>query len=180
MQIDRLSQKYVSAYRSVLWLFFFLAAFLNHNNNPSTILAWGCHVPGYFYENPPQCGGKQQTKTNHHYTVNVCKSSGQCGVGKKQQQKNKKSFHNDRHIEQSVQHIHNKGLKEENSGACACVTWFKTVWGWCRLKYSCQSSILDRMMNYLRKAAGPCGCTEDTYHPKTCSLPRQQSCMCYL
>lgn len=92
----------------------------------------------------------------------------------------KKSFHNDRHIEQSVQHIHNKGLKEEHSGACACVTWFKTVWGWCRLKYSCQTSILDRMMNYLRKAAGPCGCTEDTYHPKTCSLPCQQSCMCYL
>lgn len=37
------------------------------------------------------------------------------------------------YTEQSVQNIHGKGLKEENSNGYACVTWFATLWdvaGW--------------------------------------------------
>lgn len=52
---------------------------------------------------PPQHGGKQQTET-YHYIVNVASPLGNVALVAT------KSFHNDRHSEQSVQHIHNMGL----------------------------------------------------------------------
>lgn len=158
---------------------FFLAAFPNHNTNMSTLLAWAEDVMYLDTSMKIRLSVAANNKPKQITSLSMFASLlGNVALAAKKTKKQKKLF-TMTNTSSNQNKIFTRALKRKTA-VSVHVQPGLLQFGWCRLKYSCQSSMLDRMMNYLREAAGPCGCREGTYRLRTSSLPCQQSCMCYL